>query len=260
MVFDQTQQVFILEHYFRMESYARLQEVFQERFPNVDPPTKSVISGLVAKCRLTGSCADRSRALSSTVVTVDNIERVKQSVAENPRLSTRKRAAALNISRTSSQRILRTLQLKPIKTAGLAAPIKFLSVVTKLFSEQYCCLQSNVLHRRGMVPPGGSINAQNYRIWSSEKPQEFWETGLHPKKLGVWCAVSRRRIVGTIFLERTVTAKVYRGIVMHFISLLGPDECNCIFQQDGATAHTAQETIVFLKDFFGDRLHPAVRI
>ncbi len=41
---------------------------------------------------------------------------------------------------------------------------------------------------------------------------------------------------------------------MQFISLLEPDKRNCIFQQDGATAHTAQKTIAFLKDFFGDRL------
>ncbi len=89
--FDQTQRVFILEHYFRMQSYARLREVFQERFPNVDPPTKSAIFRLVAKFRLTDSCADRSRVRSPTVVTMNSIEHVKESVAENPRLSTHKR-------------------------------------------------------------------------------------------------------------------------------------------------------------------------
>ncbi len=105
----------------------------------------------------------------------------------------------------------------------------------------------------------GFINAQNYRIWSSEKPQEYRETGLHPKKLGVWCAVSRRRIVGPIFLNILLLSKsIYRGIVLQFISLLEPDERDCIFQQDRATAHTAQETITFLKDFFSNHLilHP----
>ncbi len=102
--------------------------------------------------------------------------------------------------------------------------------------------------------PDRFINTQNYRIWSSEKPQEYRKTGLHPKKLGVRCAVSHWRIVGPIFFERTVTAEVYHGIVIKFISLLEPDERDCIFQQDGVTAHTAQETIAFLKDFFGDHL------
>ncbi len=77
---------------------------------------------------------------------------------------------------------------------------------------------------------------------------------MHPKKLSVWYAVSRQCVVEPIFFERTVTAEVYRGIVMQFISLLEPDECNCIFQQDGETALTARETIAFLEDFFGNRL------
>ncbi len=59
---------------------------------------------------------------------------------------------------------------------------------------------------------------------------------------------------GPFFFECTVTTKVYRGIVMQFISLLEPDKRDSIFQQDGATAHTAQETITFLKDFFSNRL------
>ncbi len=45
--------------------------------------------------------------------------------------------------------------------------------------------------------------------------------------------------MGSIFFERTVTAEVYHGIVMQFISLLEPDKRDCIFQQDGVTAHTA---------------------
>ncbi len=53
---------------------------------------------------------------------------------------------------------------------------------------------------RFCMPRSRSVRiAQNYRIWLSEKPQEYRETGLHPKKLGVWFAVSRRRIVGPIF-------------------------------------------------------------
>ncbi len=39
LVFDQTQWDFILEHYFQTQLYACVREVFQERFPNVDPPT-----------------------------------------------------------------------------------------------------------------------------------------------------------------------------------------------------------------------------
>jgi hypothetical protein len=37
--------------------------------------------------------------------------------------------------------------------------------------------------------------AQNYRILSSENPQAFVETRLHPTKVGVWIAASRRRLI-----------------------------------------------------------------
>jgi hypothetical protein len=37
--------------------------------------------------------------------------------------------------------------------------------------------------------------AQNYRIWSSENPHAFVETRLHPIKVGIWIATSRRRLI-----------------------------------------------------------------
>jgi hypothetical protein len=38
-----------------------------------------------------------------------------------------------------------------------------------------------------------------------------------------------------------------------FVTLLELDEHDCSFQQDGATCHTASETINILGNFFGDR-------
>jgi hypothetical protein len=40
--------------------------------------------------------------------------------------------------------------------------------------------------------------AQNYRIWNSENPHAFVETRLHPIKVGVWIATSRRRLIAFI--------------------------------------------------------------
>jgi hypothetical protein len=37
--------------------------------------------------------------------------------------------------------------------------------------------------------------AQNYRIWNSENPHAFVETRLHPIKVGIWIATSRRRLI-----------------------------------------------------------------
>jgi hypothetical protein len=41
---------------------------------------------------------------------------------------------------------------------------------------------------------------------------------------------------------------------MNFISLLEVDEQDCWFQQDGATAHTANSIMQMLSEFFGGRI------
>jgi hypothetical protein len=54
----------------------------------------------------------------------------------------------------------------------------------------------------------GYINTQNNRYWS---PQSGLEIPLHPVKVGVWCAVSARRIVGSVFFNETINFKdMYR--------------------------------------------------
>jgi hypothetical protein len=40
--------------------------------------------------------------------------------------------------------------------------------------------------------------ALNYRIWSSENAHAFVETRLHPIKVGVWIAASRRCLIAFI--------------------------------------------------------------
>jgi hypothetical protein len=45
----------------------------------------------------------------------------------------------------------------------------------------------------------------------------LYEKPLHCQKIGVWCAVSRRRIVGPIFFETTVNSPVYQDIITQFV-------------------------------------------
>jgi hypothetical protein len=67
----------------------------------------------------------------------------------------------------------------------------------------------------------------------------FHEVPQHFQKIGCWCAIYRKRIVGYIFFSETVTAEKYQEIIMQFISFLDKEERFCWLQQDGATSHTA---------------------
>lgn len=102
----------------------------------------------------------------------------------------------------------------------------------------------------------GYINSQNYRTWATENPHNYVESHLHPLKIGVWVAMSRRRIIGPIFFNDTVTAERYRTDILEpFINQLDDDELRTgYFQQDGAPAHVARNTLQYLQEFFGERL------
>lgn len=102
----------------------------------------------------------------------------------------------------------------------------------------------------------GYVNSQNYRTWSTENPHVLVETSLHPIKIGIWVAMSRRRVIGPIFFEETINAERYRQNILNpFIAALHPLEMQRgYFQQDGATAHTAAATLQYLEEHFPQRV------
>jgi hypothetical protein len=75
----------------------------------------------------------------------------------------------------------------------------------------------------------------------------FHEVPLRSQKIGCWCPISRKQIVGPIFFSETVTAEKYQEIIMQFISLLSEEEHFCWLQQNGATSHNANSTMEMLK-------------
>jgi hypothetical protein len=50
----------------------------------------------------------------------------------------------------------------------------------------------------------GYVNARNTRIWNDKYPHSVHQIPLHDTKIGVWCAVSARQIIGPIFYHETV--------------------------------------------------------
>jgi hypothetical protein len=61
---------------------------------------------------------------------------------------------------------------------------------------------------------------QNSRLWISENSHALQETPLHDQKVGVWVAISRRRILGPLFIEDTVNSERYSSMLYDFIGRL----------------------------------------
>jgi len=95
----------------------------------------------------------------------------------------------------------------------------------------------------------GFVNKQNFRYWSQANPRALHEKPLHSQKVTVWCAVSASGIIGPYFFEIeagnavTVNADRYVEMLQNFFTpqlARFPVNENTLFQQDGATSHTAR--------------------
>ena len=67
----------------------------------------------------------------------------------------------------------------------------------------------------------------------------------------MWVAISIQHIVGPLVFEETVNSKHYCSVLHCFIGLLEKDEITYSwFQQDGATVHTANNSMKLLNEIF----------
>ena len=64
-------------------------------------------------------------------------------------------------------------------------------------------------------------------------------------KIGVWCAISQKRLSGLVFFKKSVTAARYQNMMQEFEQEKG------YFQHDGAIAHTS---LNFPREFYDGRL------
>jgi len=109
----------------------------------------------------------------------------------------------------------------------------------------------------------GYVNKQNYRYWADNNPKEVNEHSLHSSKVTVWCAVSSHRVIGPYFFENeeritmTVTSDRYVDMLQSFVAPAlnnFPHLHEAWFQQDGATSHTARQSMAAVRELFGNRV------
>ena len=102
----------------------------------------------------------------------------------------------------------------------------------------------------------GYVNTQNSRHWAVENPHVIHEGQRNEQKVGVWCAISASRIVGPIFYEGTINSERYIAQILRpfFSELTEEEKTFGFFQQDGATAHTANDSMNVLQSVFEDRI------
>jgi hypothetical protein len=277
MVFTPEQKIFMIESYFRngqqgengtwVYQMAPAFQEFTEKFPNVAVLYEQFSETLrytVRTFRDSGSVQRKPGSSRPKVRTEENIQNVQHRMEDEPQLSLRRLSQQTELSVSTCQRIVRKdLGLYPYKVQV------YQELLPPDYNQRvaYCNWFNNFINNdetldltfytdEAWFHLTGFINSQTMRMWSADNPHFFRETPLHPLKIGVWVGMSRRRLIGPIFFEDSVTAERYRNNILDvFINQLHDDELtHGYFQQDGATAHTARETLRYLRQFFGDRL------
>lgn len=264
---------FVVEAFFKSgDSCVAVQRQFRRRF-NVGPrgrvPTRNTILLWVSTFRATASTLKRkSTGRPRSARTPENIDRVRAAVEASPRRPARKQAAALHMSDRSVRRILRfdlhfhpykmaiVQQLKPNDYANRRA---FAEQMIDLMTDEKIFMMSDEAH----FHLDGYVNKQNFRYWSITNPEELHERPLHSPKVTVWCGVTKSCVIGPYFFEeggRTVTVNSQRYLLMLENFLIPELQRNRLvrrrlwFQQDGATAHTANGVMDFLRRKFRGRV------
>ena len=103
----------------------------------------------------------------------------------------------------------------------------------------------------------GVVSNTHFRIWSCKNPHTIVEKSLHAPKVSVWLAFSEEFSIKPYFFDGNVDGEKYRDMITtHLIPQLRTKRMlsNCIYQQYGATPHTAGETIQLLQHHFPGRL------
>lgn len=238
-----------------------------------DAPSKQIILNWVAHFRATASAAPtRHRGPAVSVSTEENINRVSNSVLENPRMSLQNRAAVLGIPRSTLHVIMKKkLHFHPYKMQivqklnenDYPARVVYAERMLENFSSE-TRLRNVYYSDEAHFHLGGYVNKQNFRYWSPNNPMEMHEVPLHSEKVTVWCAMSGREIIGPYFFEndrgqtQTVNSDRYCEMITTFFE---PEVRNSLFfnrntwfQQDGATAHTARRSMDLVRRLFPSKV------
>lgn len=205
------ERAFCVREYYRNNNSATIaRRRFRDHFNLHDVqqcPSLPLITKWVRKFEETGSTLNKrvpGRRRSARIG--ENIERVRVSVRQEPNISTRKRAAALNVSRSSLLRILhKDLHMHPYKLQLVqelqprdhANRLLFANEIMNRFPEVDNILFSDESH----FHLNGHVNTHNCRYWGTENPKKKHQKPLHSPKVTVWVAMSGSGIIGPFFLK-----------------------------------------------------------
>ncbi len=265
------ERAFVLESFFKCgESYIKTIRAFRRKFkiaPRKPVPSKNTVKLWVKNFREKGILRkSKPPGLPRSSRTPENIERVRNAFQKSPRRSLRKHAANLGLKPTTVRRILhddlnyhpyKLLMTQELLPTDPAARLDFSQRVLLAIEEDELSLNKILFTDEAHFYLHGDVNSHNMRYWSYQNPRLIKEKPLHSPKITVWAGVASFGVIGPYVFEGTVNGERYRQMLNEFLlpELRRRRKLKSTwFQQDGATCHTATETMALLRKHFEHRL------
>jgi hypothetical protein len=275
MAYSSEQNTFIVMSYFRNGTFINggwsysvvaCKDEYLAKYPNVqiqESSLKAHIRTVINRFIQTGNVNEK-KSTGRPQISEEIVEDLRARVEQNPQTSLKRLSLQSGVPLSTCHKVLKKrLHMHPYKTSVLQQLLP-IDIPRRL---EYCQWFQNNLNDDQLLDLtffsdeawfhlSGYVNSQNFRFWSSENPHNFIETPLHSQKIGVWLAVSRRRIYGPIFFDGTINGERYRQVMLEpFINQLDDEEIRVgYFQQDGATAHTTRANLAYLQEFYDNRV------
>lgn len=259
-----SQKIYLIQCYgIGEKSYRRIAEEFNAKFPEVTV-SRMGIRKLVKKFLETGSVLNlkkkkivRDEDDASTVLILDSVQ-------DNPKLSLRRRALQLNMSKSHIQRVLKERKLYPYKPifnhtlepGDDEKRLYFCMWMGDEIMENQNFHKSIVFSDEATFSSNGTVSSQHVRYWSDTNPHfRIASKRQYFVKVNVWCAVSYHGIIGPYFFDANVNQHNYLEMLSNFFwdglsELPLAYRQRMYFQQDGCPAHRSRIVAAWLNQKF----------
>lgn len=233
------------------ENAAEVARQFHQCFDRTPPTSKSILS-LVKNFDETGSLEDQPQSdRPRSISTDENKEGVFKAYAENPTTSQRNASSELNLSRSSLQRMMNELGLKPYRPQLLHAlneddpdrRCEFASIFLNALAKDSSLLDRIVWTDEAIFKPNGHVNRHNCVYYATENPHAIMTQEMNSPGITVWAGIWVRGIIGPFFFDGdNVNASSYlemlqKEIVPNIEKEMNSEEV--VYMHDGAPAHYA---------------------
>ncbi|KAL2732536.1 uncharacterized protein V1477_014777 [Vespula maculifrons] len=202
----------IVQFYFENNrSIISTQRAYRRHFNVKNAPAEMTIRNIIARFQQQGTVSDLPRSgRPRSVFTNANIQRVEESVLEEPGTSTRRRSSQLELSRTSLRRISRHLLLlfpykiqlvQDLHLDDYKSRLNFSIRFQQLVKEEDDFLNRLIMSDQADFHLDGIINKENCVFWGAVNPTAIRDYQLHPIKCTVWCGLTSDCVIGPFFFE-----------------------------------------------------------